>query len=53
VNERGYTLVALELYLKNGRVKLLLGLARGKRQHDRREAARERDRARDLAEQLD
>jgi SsrA-binding protein len=52
VREKGATLVPLELYFKQGRVKLLLGLARGKREYDHREAARRRDQARDLAEQL-
>jgi SsrA-binding protein len=53
VREKGFTLVPLELYFKGGKVKVALGLARGKRQYDRREAARKRDRARDLAQQLD
>jgi SsrA-binding protein len=52
VREKGATLVALELYFKQGRVKVLLGLARGKREWDHREAARKRDQARDLEEQL-
>ncbi len=50
--EKGATLVPLELYFKQGRVKVLLGLARGKREYDHREAARRRDQARDLEEQL-
>ena len=36
VERRGYTLVPLELYWKDGRAKLLLGLAKGKKQHDKR-----------------
>jgi SsrA-binding protein len=52
VREKGATLIPLELYFKKGRVKVLLGLARGKREYDHREAARKRDQARDLAEQL-
>jgi SsrA-binding protein len=43
VAERGLTLVPLELYFKNGRVKLLLGLARGKQTHDKRETIRRRE----------
>lgn len=36
----GFTIVPLSLYFKNGRVKVELALARGKRLHDKREAAR-------------
>ena len=46
INERGYTAVALSLYFKNGRVKLELGLAHGKRQVDKRHDIRARDKAR-------
>ena len=48
LNERGYTLVALQIYFKNGKVKMELGLAKGKRQYDKREAVRQRDLTRDL-----
>jgi SsrA-binding protein len=41
--EKGFTLVPLELYLKNGRVKVLLGLAKGKQAHDKRETIRRRE----------
>lgn len=41
--ERGMTLVPLRLYFKNGRVKLAIGLARGKKTHDRREAIKRRE----------
>jgi SsrA-binding protein len=43
VAEKGLTLVPLELYFKNGRVKVLLGLARGKQEHDKRETIRRRE----------
>jgi SsrA-binding protein len=43
VAERGLTLVPLRAYLKGGRVKLEVGLARGKQSHDKREAIRRRD----------
>ena len=43
VAEKGLTLVPLELYFKNGRLKLLLGLARGKQVHDKRETIRKRE----------
>jgi SsrA-binding protein len=41
--EKGLTLVPLKVYLKRGRVKLEIGLARGKRAHDKREAIKRRD----------
>jgi SsrA-binding protein len=43
VVERGFTLVPLSLYFKDGRVKVELGLVRGKRLHDRREDIKRRD----------
>ena len=43
VAERGYTVVPLSLYLKNNRAKVEIGLAKGKRQYDKREAIRERE----------
>ena len=41
--EKGLTLVPLRMYLKNGRVKLALGLARGKKAHDKRETIKRRE----------
>jgi SsrA-binding protein len=41
--ERGLTLVPLQMYFKNGRVKVLVGLARGKQAHDKRETIRRRE----------
>jgi SsrA-binding protein len=49
VERRGYALVALELYWKKGRVKLAIGLAKGKKQHDKRATEKERDWQRDKA----
>ena len=49
VERRGYTLVPLELYWKNGRAKLAIGLAKGKKQHDKRATEKERDWQRDKA----
>ena len=43
VERKGYTLVPLSLYWKKGLVKLELGLAKGKQQHDKRAATKERD----------
>jgi SsrA-binding protein len=52
VERRGYTLVPLELYWKNGRAKLAIGLAKGKKQHDKRATEKERDWQRDKARVL-
>jgi SsrA-binding protein len=43
VAEKGLTLVPLELYFKNGRVKVQLALAKGKQAHDKRETLRRRE----------
>ena len=48
VAERGLTLVPLRLYFKNGRVKVELGVARGKRRYDKREAIRRREQDREI-----
>lgn len=49
VERRGYALVPLSLYWKRGRVKLQLGLAKGKKQHDKRASEKEREWNRDRA----
>jgi SsrA-binding protein len=51
INERGYALIPLRLYFRDGKVKVLLGLAKGKRRHDKRETIRRRDEQRDLERQ--
>ncbi len=43
VNEKGFTLVPLEIYLKENRVKMKIALARGKNVRDKKEAIKERD----------
>ena len=43
VEQRGYTLVPLDLHYVKGRVKLAIGLAKGKKQHDKRDTERERE----------
>jgi SsrA-binding protein len=43
VEQRGYTLVPINLHYKGGRVKLEIGLAKGKKQHDKRAVEKERD----------
>ena len=47
VERRGYTIVPLELYWKEGRAKLEIGLAKGKKQHDKRSTDKDRDWQRD------
>jgi SsrA-binding protein len=46
--EKGYTLVPLSLYFKGQRVKVEIGLARGKKLHDKREATKEREANREM-----
>ena len=48
LSERGYALIPLRLYFREGKVKVLLGLAKGKRQYDKRETMRRRDQKRDM-----
>jgi len=43
VERKGYTLIPTAMYWKNNKIKLELGLARGKKAHDKREAEKERD----------
>ena len=45
--EKGLTLIPLKLYLKEGLLKCELGVCRGKKSHDKREATAERDQQRD------
>jgi SsrA-binding protein len=48
VQEKGYTLVPLRMYLKKNHAKVEIGLARGKKQYDKREAISKRDAAREM-----
>ena len=50
VRERGFTLVPTRLYFKDGKVKVELALARGKRKYDKREAIKKREMTRELEE---
>ena len=43
VEQRGYTLVPLDLHYTKGRVKIAIGLAKGKKQHDKRDTEKERE----------
>lgn len=48
----GYTLVPLKLYMKKGRAKIELALARGKKTHDKRESIKKRDIERQMKKDL-
>ena len=48
VAERGYTLVPLQVYFKNGKVKTQIGLARGKKLYDKRESIAKKDQRREM-----
>jgi len=50
VERKGYTLVALELYWNKNHVKVAVGLAKGKKQHDKRDTEKDRDWQRDKAQ---
>ena len=52
VTERGLTLVPLRAYMKNGRVKMEIGLARGKQAHDKRESIKKKDQEREARQGL-
>src|SRR5947209_5478992 len=49
VRQKGYTLIPLRVYFARNRAKVEVGLARGKRQYDKREAIAERDAKREIA----
>ncbi len=47
VEQRGYTLIPIDLHYKGGRIKLEIGLAKGKQQHDKRATERDKQWQRD------
>jgi len=52
VQERGYTIVPVRLYLKDGLAKIEIALARGKRKYDKRQAIAKRDAQREIDREL-
>ena len=48
IEQKGHTLIPLKLYFTRGRAKLLLGIAKGRKSHDKREAIAERDAKREM-----
>ena len=49
VERSGYTLVPIDMHFKNGRIKIQIGLAKGKKQYDKRQVEKEKDWERDKA----
>ena len=52
VQRKGYTLIPLEVYLKNGRMKMALGVCIGKQLHDKRDDIAKKDAQRDMERAL-
>ena len=52
LRDAGVTLVPLKMYFKGSKVKLLIGLARGKKSYDKRQAIKERDAKREVREKI-
>ena len=52
VEEKGFTLIPLSFYFKNGRVKVELGLCKGKKAYDKRAGIREKDLKREIAREF-
>lgn len=52
IDVKGYTLIPVGFYLKNGRVKVTLGVCKGKKQFDKRATIKDRDIKRDLAREF-
>ncbi len=47
-DQRGYTLIPLSMYFKKGRVKVEVGVCKGKREYDKRQSIKERDAKRNI-----
>lgn len=52
VEVSGYTLVPIKLYFKNNKVKILIGVAKGKKNYDKRESIKEKDIKREIDKSL-
>ena len=52
IEKDGYSLVPVKLYLKEGKAKILLGVAKGKKQYDKRQSLKEKDIKRDREKNL-
>ena len=47
-NEKGFSIIPLNMYFRNGKAKITIGLARGKRKYDKRETMRRKDEQREM-----
>jgi SsrA-binding protein len=52
IDKEGYTLIPLKIYFKNNKVKVLLGLCKGKKNYDKRETIKEKDIKRKIEKEL-
>lgn len=52
VDEKGFTLIPLKFYLKKGKVKMLLGICKGKQVQDKRQVIKKRDQQREAAREF-
>ncbi|MBI5050605.1 MAG: SsrA-binding protein SmpB [Nitrospirae bacterium] len=52
LTQKGFTLIPLKIYFKNGRVKVEIGLCKGKRQYEKRETLKEREAKREIQRHL-
>lgn len=52
IEEKGFTLIPLDFHLKEGRIKITVGLCKGKKQYDKRDSIKEKDQKRDLDREL-
>lgn len=51
-NQKGFSLIPLKIYGKNGRIKLEFGLAKGKKKHDKKEKIKKKDIEREVSREL-
>lgn len=52
INQDGYTLIPIKVYFKQNKAKILLGIARGKKNYDKRETIKKRDIERELKKEI-
>ena len=52
IEREGYTLIPIKLYFKGNKAKILLGIARGKKNYDKREAIKKKDMEREIKKQI-
>jgi len=52
IEEKGFTLIPLDFHLKEGRIKVTVGLCKGKKQYDKRDSIKDKDQKRDLDREL-